>query len=523
MNFTMENEGRLELINRLPNWLRQTLRFCRWVLVEPSAPTGSLRGAGGAWLESPDETEGLVIRIYQLALRRMPSLEERIHWSNAVASRQMSVSRVVAAISNSPEAKQLSSPDHLLPDVPNGKLVQFAYDCILGRGAMAAEIVHWDHRISQQHLARNVVVASLFTQKATEVLAKQGPVFNPNVCDVMGTGTLINVKDWQKRASAVTEPFQGPSTKTYQSLAFPRNTNEVLVSAVASLYRGGDYIEQFLENITSQTIFSSCCELIIIDADSPENEYEVISSYMKRFPNIVYHRAPTRIGIYEAWNVGVAMAQGKYVTNTNLDDLRRNDSFERQVEILEKFPFVDVAYQDFYYSFDGKASVAKTAAVGVKSDVPVITPYNLMRSNSPHNAPMWRRSIHDDVGFFDESYRSAGDYDFWLRCVEAGKVFYKINDPHVVYFVNPEGLSTQPNTRGHEEGKQVTQLHGRVIISDKLLCSDDEFLVQTSRAVGASVNVSEAERGAEDWRYAAAQRAMRLCSIASRNNSAAKK
>ena len=442
-----------------------------------------------------------------------------------IASRQIGVVGLVSAISNSAEAKALSTPSHFLPDVPNGKLVQFAYDCILGRGAMAAEIVHWDHRIGQQNLTRDVVVTSLFTQRAVESLSKQAStaVFDSNVCDVMGTGKLIDVKDWQKRANVVGEPVTNAETKVYSSLAFHPGAGEILVSAVASLYRGGEYIEQFLQNITSQTIFSSCCELIIIDADSPENEYEVIASYMKRFPNIVYHRASTRIGIYEAWNLGIEMAQGKYVTNTNLDDLRRHDSFERQVEILEKFPFVDVAYQDFYYSFDGKASVAKSAAVGVKSDVPVITPYNLMRSNSPHNAPMWRRALHDEVGFFDATYRSAGDYDFWLRCVEAGKVFYKINDPHVIYFVNPEGLSTQPNTRGHEEGKRVTQLHGRVIISPKLLCSDDEFLAETALAVGTPIKLTEAERSSEDWRYAAAQRSMRLCSIAFRNNSTVKK
>lgn len=491
--------------------------------MEPAGASASSRVSGGGHAETAESVEALVIRVYELALHRTPSLDERVHWTNTVVRGQMSVSAFVNAVTNSPEAAQLGAPGHLLPEVPNGKLVQFAYDSILGRGAMAAEIVYWDHRISQQHLARDVILTSLFTQRATEVLGKQGPVFNPDVCDVMGTGKLINVKDWQKRASAVVEPVKDIKIKVYRSLAFPQDNKEILVSAVASLYRGGDYIEQFMENITSQTIFSSCCELIIIDADSPENEYEVISAYMKRFPNIVYHRAATRIGIYEAWNLGVKMARGKYVTNTNMDDLRRHDSFERQVEILEKFLFVDVAYQDFYYSFEGKASVAKTAAVGVKSDVPVVTPYNLMRSNSPHNAPMWRRSIHDDVGFFDESYRSAGDYDFWLRCVGAGKVFYKINDPHVVYFVNPEGLSTQPNTRGHEEGKQVTQLHGRTLISSRLLCSSEDFLEDASRAIGASINVSEAERSAEDWRYAVSQRAMRLCSIASRNNSVAKK
>jgi len=29
--------------------------------------------------------------------------------------------------------------------------------------------------------------------------------------------------------------------------------------------------------------------------------------------------------------------------------------------------------------------------------------------------PLWRRSIHERHGWFDESFKVAGDYEFWLR------------------------------------------------------------------------------------------------------------
>ena len=206
----------------------------------------------------------------------------------------------------------------------------------------------------------------------------------------------------------------------------------------------------------------------------------------------------------------------KSSTNTNLDDLRRSDSFERQLEILEKFPFVDVVYQDFYYSFDGKAPFAKSAAAGFKSQVPVITPYNLMQSNSPHNAPMWRRALHDELGLFDASFRSAGDYEFWLRCAQAGKTFFKVNDPHIIYFVNPEGLSTRPDTRGIGESLRIGKRHGRKLLSPWLLSSDEEFMHELSRLAGVPVALGEAEQAAPEWRYNAAQRALRLLCAASR-------
>lgn len=524
----------------MPEWLLRLLGRCYHAVfmppdgTPPSAPTpsparvenvGEVNAAvtpSPARVENVGEIDAVVMRIYHLALERTPSPEERQLWIKEVLGNRMSVAGLVEAIAGSPEADAVRQRANILPELANGRFIQFAYENLLERSPMLSEVVQWDHRLGRQNFGRSQLVLQLFAQRATvaRMDPAQKPVHDPNHAPWLGTDRFINIREWQAKADEIGTDYQPVEPKRYASLSIPRKP-EILVSAIASLYRGGDYIEQFLENITSQTIFATHCELIIIDADSPENEAAVITRYMERFPNIVYHRAPTRIGIYEAWNLGVQMARGRYLTNTNLDDLRRSDSFERQAEILEKFPFVDVVYQDFYYSFVGKAPFAKTAAVGFKSQVPVITPYNLMLSNSPHNAPMWRRTLHDEVGLFDASFRSAGDYDFWLRCVQDGKTFFKVNDPHVVYFVNPEGLSTQPNTRGIDEANRITKRHGHKLLSPWLLSSDEEFMHELARLTGVPVALSEAEQAVPEWRYTAAQRALRLHSAASRGRSPA--
>lgn len=524
----------------MPEWLLRLLGRCYHAAflppngTPPSAPTpspahvenvGEVNAAvtsSPARVENVGEIDAVVMRIYHLALERTPSAEERQLWINEVLSHRMSVAGVVEAIAGSPEADLVRQRANVVPEVANGRFIQFAYEYLLERSPMLSEVVQWDHRFGRQNFGRSQLVLQLFAHRATEALTDraQKPVHDPNHAPWMGTDRFIDIMEWQAKADRIGTNYQPVEPKRYASLSIPRRP-EILVSAIASLYRGGDYIEQFLENITSQTIFATHCELIIIDADSPENEAAAIARYMERFPNIVYHRAPTRIGIYEAWNLGVQMSRGRYLTNTNLDDLRRSDSFERQVEILEKFPFVDVVYQDFYYSFDGKAPFAKSAAVGFKSQLPVVTPYNLMQSNSPHNAPMWRRTLHDEIGMFDASFRSAGDYDFWLRCVQVGKTFFKVNDPHVIYFVNPEGLSTQPNTRGIDEANRSTRQHGHKLLSPWLLSSDEEFMHELSRLAGVPVALGETEQAAPDWRYTAAQRALRLHSAASRGRSPA--
>jgi glycosyltransferase involved in cell wall biosynthesis len=228
------------------------------------------------------------------------------------------------------------------------------------------------------------------------------------------------------------------------------------VTAIASLYRGGAYVESFMENVCAQSIFRDACELIVVDAASPDGEADTIRRWMADFPNVRYVRTPERIGIYEAWNLGIREARGEYLTNTNLDDLRRGDSFEIQAGTLRALPEVDVVYQDFHYALEPNLPFERVAEFGFTSRLPRITPAVLLAFNPPHNAPMWRRRLHDELGPFDTRYRAAGDYEFWLRCLAAGKVFHKIDDPHVAYFQNPEGVSTRVDTPGHRETREIT-------------------------------------------------------------------
>jgi len=220
-----------------------------------------------------------------------------------------------------------------------------------------------------------------------------------------------------------------------------------------------------------------------------------------------------RIGIYDAWNVGAKAARGEYLTNVNLDDLRRNDSLERQAAVLDNLPFVDVTYQDLYYTFDPRLSFDEIAAFGHETNLPIITPYNLMRFNSPHNAPMWRKSLHDELGYFNTHYKSAGDYEFWMRCLAAGKCFYKLNDPHVVYYQNPNGLSTRPDTRGVVEAKEIHKTYGRKLVSENLVMPFEQFCSEKLLSVPAALDDGKHDR------YAQAQRALR--NAARRNKYAA--
>lgn len=240
------------------------------------------------------------------------------------------------------------------------------------------------------------------------------------------------------------------------------------------MYKGGKYIDKFLENITNANYFASC-ELVIVDANSPENEYKIINKYQRKYKNINYIRLDNIIPIYKAWNIAIKESSGEFITNANLDDLRRDDSFANQAAVLSTLSFVDIVYQDFYYSFDHTLSFDEVAAIGIKSNLPIVTKNNILSLNPPHNAPMWRRKLHNELGLFDERYESAGDYEFWCRCALNDKLFYKTNDPHVVYYQNPEGLSTRPDSKGALESNRITLEYSSKLLSGPILMNNNDY------------------------------------------------
>ena len=345
-----------------------------------------------------------------------------------------------------------------------------------GRGANPVDLEQFKRYLKEDPERRSDLIERLLCEHFIRLEHGENHKHDPHSVMIMGTQQFLTKGMWEEKAAAIGS--HSPSRKEKRSVERAerefRHTGEYVVTAIASLYKGRQYLEAFLENITAQTIFDKS-ELIIIDANSPEGEGDLIAEYQKVFPNIIYKRVNHRIGIYDAWNDAIEMARGRYLTNTNLDDLRRIDSFELQAAALDELKFVDVVYQDFFYSLDSSLAFDEVARFGYKSSLPVLCVNNLLRFNSPHNAPMWRAQLHKDLGLFDTSFKSAGDYEFWLRCALQKKQFYKLNSPHVVYFQNPDGISTGPQTKGVEEARRLMNMYARKLIAPHMKMSRAEF------------------------------------------------
>lgn len=215
-------------------------------------------------------------------------------------------------------------------------------------------------------------------------------------------------------------------------------------SLFCSFYRAGEFLEQFLDNFLDQPICKDI-ELVFLDCASDQKEQETINIYRTFFDNIKYYRLDSDPGLYAGWNIAVNKCSAPIVGNWNIDDRRNKDGLEILLKSLEANDDLDMVYGLTYISHKANEKYTDNSFNEIYPCLPHSLE-NLFKNNSPHCMPLWKKSLHDRFGYFDEKYKTAADGDFWLRCAIGGAKIKMINHPVGLYYVNPNGRSTNPAT-----------------------------------------------------------------------------
>lgn len=228
--------------------------------------------------------------------------------------------------------------------------------------------------------------------------------------------------------------------------------DEPLVSVLVSTYKSERYIRACLQNLLSQTL-SRRIEILVIDSGSPENERTIVEELQVSHAQIRYLRTE-RETLYAAWNRGICMARGKYISNANCDDALRPDALEKLCAALEANPEADLAYGDYFTSTVPNDSFDHPSIIR-RNVHPQYHPATLLFYCVTGCHPMWRRTAFDKVGLFDPAFTAPGDYDFVLRFAQAGLRAVHVPEELSLFYQNPDGLSLQPNSRSKQEFDRI--------------------------------------------------------------------
>jgi len=184
------------------------------------------------------------------------------------------------------------------------------------------------------------------------------------------------------------------------------------VTSITSIYKAGKYIDGLLEDLSKQSI-ADYLEIILINSNSDENEDKIISKFIKHHKNVTYIKTDKTETIYAAWNRALKYAHGKYITNANCDDRHKIDAFKVMSEYLDRNP-VGAVYADSYITATPNSTFDKPNSIGEFNWID-FSLRAIMNGCFFGPQPMWRRSVHETIGGFDSTMKSAGDYDFAIR------------------------------------------------------------------------------------------------------------
>ncbi|HEY4109078.1 glycosyltransferase [Puia sp.] len=230
------------------------------------------------------------------------------------------------------------------------------------------------------------------------------------------------------------------------------------ISVITSLYRCTAFLQDFLLHYSRIKNIDEC-ELILVHNDPTAEELDMINNFTQPRINLV-HIVVKREGLYASWNRAIDAASGEYLAVWNVDDIRTPDSLLAQKNALEQTNAA-LSYGDFY----------GTRTYGPNADKLYQYPEydrcikEAFRRHIIGCFPMWRKTIHKELGYFDEQFRLVSDYEFQLRVIRRLPLAKAASV--LGYYLEHAGHKLSSNRRVQRRERTAVQL--RYHMFDKLL------------------------------------------------------
>jgi len=185
------------------------------------------------------------------------------------------------------------------------------------------------------------------------------------------------------------------------------------ISVITAVYNAKETVREAIESVLSQDYAD--VELVVIDGASSDGTTELLESYREHID--IFISEPDH-GIYDALNKGIKHATGDVVGFLHADDLFADETVLSKVAAAFASGDVDAVYGDLeYVSKDAPDKVIRYWQSGDFSR------HRLKHGwMPPHPTFYVRRSVYQEHGGFDTSFRIAADYDCMLRFLGQARV-----------------------------------------------------------------------------------------------------
>lgn len=175
-----------------------------------------------------------------------------------------------------------------------------------------------------------------------------------------------------------------------------------LFSVITINYNNAAGLKQTISSVVSQSFPDF--EFIVIDGLSTDGSIACVEAE----PRINSWLSESDKGIYDAQNKGILKASGDYLLFLNSGDVLVNK------DVLQKVSTHLVSRQSFYY---GNLILQKNGILENHVAPEVIDIDFILNSTFWHPCVFIKSNLFKDFGLYNTSFKIAGDYEFFVRCL----------------------------------------------------------------------------------------------------------
>lgn len=196
------------------------------------------------------------------------------------------------------------------------------------------------------------------------------------------------------------------------------------ISIVTINYNNYSGLKKTMDSVYAQNF--SDFEYIIIDGGSVDGSREHLINNSNK---LSYWSSEKDNGIYDAMNKGIQVASGKYIMFLNSGDYLVHENVLLHANMDLEKEDADIYYGNIEITNEENALTSITYPSKLTLDF-----WELRTIN--HQAAFIKTLLFTDFGLYQNEYKLAADYFFFLKCFFYGKRFVHINETIVHYLLD---------------------------------------------------------------------------------------
>jgi glycosyltransferase involved in cell wall biosynthesis len=190
-----------------------------------------------------------------------------------------------------------------------------------------------------------------------------------------------------------------------------------LLSVITATYNSEKTLARTFMSVLNQN--GSNFEYLVVDGNSSDKTLAIIKEYESLFKekNIVFKWiSESDTGIYNAWNKGLKLASGQWISFLGSDDIYLENALEKYTAIINNNPTADFVH-------------SKVKLVDGEKPIYNITRrwnWNTFKKEMKiaHVGAFHNAKYFEKFGHYDEYYKIVGDYEMLLRAKETLKTIF---------------------------------------------------------------------------------------------------